>query len=269
MHINLLPRFSEIIRVTAKIEAKDAARDHPLLLGTAKVGSKSIQMFYAPFDNVTPNARIAIVGLTPGEFQANNALSAARAALAQGLPAEEAGRLAKIHASFSGEPMRSNLIQMMDRIGLPRVLGIGSTASLWAADSKLVQFTSALRYPVFIDGANWSGTPDMVRTAALREWLLAYTGAELAALPDAVIVPLGPKVSAAMYHLADQGLIDRNKIMDGLPHPSGANAERIAYFLGRKLADDCSSKTNPARLDDAREALIAKAARLSPIPTKA
>ena len=38
-----------------------------------------------------------------------------------------------------------------------------------------------------------------------------------------------------------------------MPHPSGANAERIAYFLGRKSRDQLSVKTNADRIDDARE----------------
>ena len=37
-----------------------------------------------------------------------------------------------------------------------------------------------------------------------------------------------------MHYLAGVGLIDRSRIMDGLRHPSGANAKCIAYFLGNK-----------------------------------
>jgi hypothetical protein len=41
-----------------------------------------------------------------------------------------------------------------------------------------------------------------------------------------------------------------------LPHPSGANAERIAYFLGRKAKGDLSAKTSPGKLDEAKAQLI-------------
>jgi hypothetical protein len=219
-------------------------------------------MIYAPFDHVNDAARIAIVGMTPGAFQANNALTAAKTALQQGRTMEEVAQIAKVHASFSGEPMRGNLVRMMDAIGLNRLVKIDTMASLWSEHSQLVHFTSALRYPVFVDGENWSGTPDMLRTPQLCDWLVTYTGAELARLPKAIILPLGPKVTAAMHYLADLELIDRNRIMDGLPHPSGANAERIAYFLGRKPAELCSVKTNTAALDTAREALRARVSRL-------
>ena len=45
--------------------------------------------------------------------------------------------------------------------------------------------------------------------------------------------------------MAEQGVIQRNQILAGMPHPSGANAERIAFFLGEKAKKDLSAKTNP------------------------
>jgi hypothetical protein len=158
--------------------------------------------------------------------------------------------------------MRGNLVRMLDSIGVARLLGIISTSTLWSNNSDLVHFTSALRYPVFVDGQNWSGSPDIVRTPRLRGWLETYTGTELELLGDAVIVPLGPKVTAAMHHLASKRMIDRERILEGLPHPSGANAERIAYFLEDKPAHLCSAKTNTATLDRAREALRLSVGRL-------
>jgi hypothetical protein len=46
----------------------------------------------------------------------------------------------------------------------------------------------------------------------------------------------------------------------GLPHPSGANAKRIAFFLGRKRHEDLSNKVDPAGLLAAKAALDAKIA---------
>lgn len=165
---------------------------------------------------------------------------------------------------IGAEPMRTNLVRMLDLIGVGRWLGVASTASLWSDRGDLVHFTSALRYPVFVDGQNWSGQPDMVKTPALRGWLEAYTGQELSELSSAVIVPLGPKVAAAMQNLAAQGLVDSHRILEGLPHPSGANAERIAYFLGDKAAERCSTKTNTAALSAARSRLEDHIAALMP-----
>lgn len=258
---NLLPQFADIIRTTETFDLTVASPDHPLLIDQTKAGERQVQMLYAPFDHINRTARIAIVGMTPGAYQAGQALAAAREALLLGKSNDEAARIAKTHASFSGEPMRTNLVRMMDRVGIARLLGLVTSRTLWEVDSALVHFTSALRYPVFVDGRNWSGTPDIVRTAKLREWLVDWTGKELAQLDDCLIVPLGPKVAAAMHCLAAKGLIDASQIMDGMPHPSGANQERIACFLGDKPADQCSVKTNPAALASALSGLVEKVER--------
>ena len=69
-------------------------------------------------------------------------------------------------------------------------------------------------------------------------------------------VPLGQHAEAALLHLASSGGLPRGNILVGLPHPSGANAERIAYFLGRKDRASLSVKTNAARLDEAKRQLL-------------
>ena len=152
--------------------------------------------------------------------------------------------------------MRKNLVRLLDHIGIARTLGIESTAELWGRRSDLVHFTSALRYPVFVDGQNWSGQPDMLRVPDMRGWLERYTGVELGSMRQALLVPLGPKVTAAFEHLSRIGIVDSARVLSGLPHPSGANAERISCFLGDKPAELVSEKTNAASLHAARSRLI-------------
>ncbi|MET3710766.1 hypothetical protein ABIC65_001468 [Sphingomonas trueperi] len=253
---NLLPQFAPLL-LEWNLQHTEDALDHPkFTMAQCEIGGRSVQMIYAPFDHINYTAKIVIVGMTPGRSQAVSALRAASSALVAGDAIDLAAEKSKIFASFSGEPMRSNLIRMLDLIGVAKLLGVPSTAALWSDAAHLVHFTSALRYPVFVDGQNWSGQPDMVRTPQLRSWLEAYTGTELSMLHNALVVPLGPKVSAALRHLANEGMIDASRVLDGLPHPSGANAERIAYFVGDKARERCSSKTNTASLDHARERLV-------------
>lgn len=235
-----------------------------LAIARSEVSGRELRVQYAPFDHVNRDAKIVIVGMTPGLFQARQALLAARDALRDGKSNLEAARAAKVHASFSGEPMSGNLVAMLDLVGVAEWLGIESTAQLWSDKQHLVHFTSALRYPVFLDGANWSGAPDMVRTPLLREQLERNTGQELADLRDALIVPLGPKVSAAVIHVARETGIARARILDGPPHPSGANAERISFFLRSKSEADCSVKTNTRTISAARANLEEKLSTLSP-----
>lgn len=263
MSLTLFEEFAPVLTSLSDAEIDDPQSAQRLKMASEHIGARHVEMIYAPFDHINTSARVVIVGMTPGRFQAANALRAARRALLEGRSVAEAAAAAKTFASFSGEPMRTNLVRMLDLIGVGRWLGVASTASLWSDRGDLVHFTSALRYPVFVDGQNWSGQPDMVKTPALRGWLEAYTGQELSALSSAVIVPLEPKVAAAMQNLAGQGLVDSHRILEGLPHPSGANAERIAYFLGDKAAERCSAKTNTAALSKAKADLTARVASLT------
>ena len=73
---------------------------------------------------------------------------------------------------------------------------------------------------------------------------------------------MGASVSEGLHWLVAQGVLPAERILHGLPHPSGANAERVAYFLGKKQRDALSGKTNGAQIDAARAALLAQMAGL-------
>lgn len=150
---SLFPRFAATVRDLTDVEVSDPRTADKLALAHADAGGRTVSMVYAPFDHMNPTARIAIVGLTPGLQQARNALSAARAALRRGASVIDAAAEAKVFASFSG-PMRANLVAMLDQIGVARHLELASTALLWSERADLVHFTSALPYPVFVDGEN-------------------------------------------------------------------------------------------------------------------
>lgn len=219
-----------------------------------------LSVYYAPFDYINHDAKIVICGITPGFQQAILALEEASKQLRQGATAEAAKLAAKNIASFGG-PMRSNLIRLLDYIGIAQKLNIGSCSQLFGSKSNLVHYTSALRYPVFKSLKNYSGTPSMVSKPILRKQLENYLLPELKQLNSStLIVPLGPKVEEALSLAVNTGSINQDQVLGGLPHPSGANAERIAYFLGEKPANRLSAKTNPIKIDAAKEEVIAKVA---------
>jgi len=236
----------------------------------AGASTASLQMYavddltvdYAPFDHIERGAQLVIVGLTPGRTQAANALMSLQSDLRLGTPVETALANAKRTASFSGA-MRGNLLAMLDAIGAPRVFGRQAASEFFAAGDGLVHFTSTLRYPVYVGGQNYSGNPDPLRTPLLRGMIETLLAEEAQALPRAIWIPLGRHAEAALLHLTERGDLNRQQVLCGLPHPSGANAERIAYFLGRKRADELSAKTNAARIDAARELLVNQIAGLS------
>jgi hypothetical protein len=222
--------------------------------------SGSLSIYYAPFDHINAEAKVVICGITPGFQQAILALQEASKQLKSGATVSEAKLAAKNTASFGG-PMRSNLIRLLDFIGISQKLSINSSSELFDNRTDLVHYTSALRYPVFKSLKNYSGTPSMISNSILRKQLEQNLLPELAELGSSTIyIPLGPKVEEVLIFSANSGVIRQEQILGGLPHPSGANAERIAYFLKEKPADKLSSKTNPRKIDDAREKVMAKIA---------
>lgn len=229
-----------------------SSKAHPVDAAELRIAiDGNIAVQYAPFDHIQDSARIGIVGITPGRFQATAALEELYKALRNGNSLQQALRLAKGHASFSG-PMRKNLVAMLDHIGIAKWMGIPTTSSLWLENTSLVHFTSILRFPVFVNGENYSGSsPGMLSTPILRSQIKQWFCEELRILPDVLWIPLGDKVTEALRFAASEASVNA-RILTGLPHPSGANAERIAYFLGNKPANQLSAKTNPHRIDSGR-----------------
>lgn len=252
MNIDLFERFSPVIQSLTANELDGTASSLNAKLRLAIDGD--IEVCYVPFEYVNPKARVVIVGITPGRTQMINAIREARRQLDQGADPLNALIAAKRTGAFSGS-MRPNLINLLDCVGVNRWLNIQTCDDLFGKSADLVQSTSALQNPVFIKGENYNGTPNMTRHPFLRKQLVTYFGADANKMADALFVPLGDKVTEALHFLADQGLMKKDRILDGLPHPSGANAERIAYFLGRKNRSALSAKTNADKLDQARDSM--------------
>jgi hypothetical protein len=218
-------------------------------------------MYYCPFDYVNPDAKVVIVGITPGKTQMRNALAEARQQLMRGKSEQEALIAAKRTGAFSGA-MRSNLVALLDHIGIHRWLSISTCADFFSPTCALAQTASVLRYPVFKSGADYNGNPSMTGHPFLQRYAFEYFGKEAASLKEAVFVPVGTKVAEALTYLSHKGFLCPHRILDGLPHPSGANAERISYFLGKKRKQDLSAKTDAVRLDAAKDHLSGMVRRL-------
>ncbi|MDR7015117.1 uracil-DNA glycosylase family protein [Acinetobacter sp. 3657] len=249
--------YSSMVTAIKKLKvgmSKDLVNLEPLRIKQ----DGSLSCYYIPFDYITKNAKVVLVGITPGKTQLFNALCSVQNSLEKGLSEEEVLRVAKNVAAFSGT-LRNNLIKLLDYIGLHEKLGISSTAGLFDKDAHLVHTTSVLKYPVFINGKDYSGsTPNMLKHPLLNEMIDAYLMEEIRQLPKAIYIPLGPKVSQVFEYLIQQGSLEDHQVLFGLPHPSGANAERIAYFLGNKARESLSIKTNPDLLDQAKVKILEK-----------
>lgn len=216
-----------------------------------------LSIYYVPFDYINQDAKIVIVGITPGFTQLKNALIAAQSNIKAGKSFDETLIDIKKKAAFSGA-MRKNLVDMLDFVGIQKWLGINSCADLFNIQSHLLHSTSALKFPVFVKGGNYNGTPNMTKHPLLKSHLLAHFGKEAEMLKNSIFVPLGPKPAEAMQLLVKTGVVTESRVLFGLPHPSPASMERINYFLEKKPKSKLSIKTNPDVIDSAKQSIINK-----------
>jgi hypothetical protein len=94
------------------------------------------------------------------------------------------------HGSFAG-PMPTNLICMLDGIGLAGALEIDKCRSLFEERSDLVATTSAICHPIFVDGENYGGSsPKIASVPVLRSFVHQVLAANLARVAEALVVPL-------------------------------------------------------------------------------
>lgn len=251
MHMNttLFQKFQSVLRSSEP----PVVRDPRLLIDQ----DGALQVYYAPFEYINPTARIVLVGITPGPTQMFNANSEARRVLLEGKPETEAMRTAKQVAAFSGEPMRSNLIKQLNHWGFHRWLGLKDASEFFEGDQKLLQTTSLLRYPVFMNGDDYRGTPDMTKQPLLRKQLLSGFVEEVQAFPDAVFLGLGPTVQKVLDKLVSDRVLPADRVIGGLLHPSGNCTYRINYLIGSRDAPPPHA-TNPVPYDAGRRAFASK-----------
>lgn len=217
----------------------------------------TLEVYYSPFEHINAHAQVVICGITPGKTQAMTANRIARDQLKAGASVTDAQRAAKQAASF--DKLRANLSGLLDEVGLHHYLHIDSCQALFGHEADRVHYTSALRYPVILEnGAGYNGTPHPEHHPYLRHLMDHCLAEEARQLPNSLWIPLGTGATKALAYLVKQGLLDAHRVLQGLPHPSGANAERIAYFLGRKPKALLSNKTNGDALDKVKAQLSAQ-----------
>lgn len=199
-----------------------------------KDDKKNIEIYYAPFEYVNEQAKVMIVGITPGLHQMKMSFSTVVDMKNQMIDDEEILQEVKKRSSFEGT-MRKNLIAMLDELQLQSYLGLSSTSELFNTASHIVQTSSVIPYPVFYKGKNFSGsTPNILKTDLLRKYVIECFATEIEKLHNPLIIPLGVNVTKVLNFLADNHYIDPNSILYGFPHPSGGNGHRHKQFAENK-----------------------------------
>ncbi len=195
--------------------------------------SKKLQCFYAPFDYINPDAKIILVGLTPGKTQMTNALNSVIESYTNPIRADKDSILlkAKQFASFSNgarSKTQDNLIDILKKLGYEKELRISNLIDLWGKAGNQVQFCSVLKYPVFKNGGNYKDDPSSRNaTPDLKKMINKFVEDLQLIDPNALLIPLGGQVHNVITKLnKDKKIPQRLKLTEFgevvfHPHPSG------------------------------------------------
>ncbi|MGM4960877.1 hypothetical protein ACT4MK_36795 [Bradyrhizobium barranii] len=214
-----------------------------------------------PFEHVNVDARLVIVGITPGATQRDEACEAAGRLLRRGLPDGEILRQVKKLAAFGGQAMRPNLERMIDALDIMALLGGGRASELWGGRAHLLHATSVVPHAAFVKGKPFAGSfeeiqrVDVLRRSFERDFLPTLHHLRR----DSYFIGLGPTPAAALSFAADKGLIDRSRILGWLAHPSTSGGSQVSIYLGEKKVEELKER-DPVLLR--AKALVAASANM-------
>jgi len=197
---------------------------------------KGLEIYYAPFDYINKSASVVIVGITPGWSQMEKSFKTFISEVNNSSTYSIALRKVKTESSFAGS-MRTNLIKMLDELGLNSKLNLLSCEELFNTDNELLHSTSALKYPVFKNGKNYTGSsPSPIENEFLWGQIEKNLVDELSYFEDKLIIPLGKNVNNILTKLESVNKLNSNCVLRGFPHPSGANGHRAKQFETNKVS---------------------------------
>ena len=180
----------------------------------------NIEIYYAPFDYINPQAKIVIIGITPGLQQMIQSF--------QAIKDGKSLREVKDLSSFKGS-MRTTLVKFLDELKINNILKIQSCESLFNINNKYLHSTSLVKYPVFDKGKNYSGV-NILKKKILLDFIEDNFLKELEVFQGNIIVPLGNSVSSTIDYLNTKHQLKLKCFLKGFPHPSGLNARKNIQF---------------------------------------
>ena len=222
-----------------KLPLKNKYTKEELLIKDFLVDSeKNIEIYYAPHNEyLNPNAKVFIIGITPGFQQMSTAIATARKELEVNDDIQEIQYKCKVAGRFSGS-LRKNIISMLDGIKLNKALELQSCSELFEDKDYLLHTISLIPYSVFVNKENYSGhTPKLMKSDFLMKYVYENFISEFKNLnnpENILLIPLGKAVEEVLIKLREDGVIKENQILVGFPHPSGANVNRLVQFEKNK-----------------------------------
>ncbi|SFC71781.1 Uracil DNA glycosylase superfamily protein [Bacillus sp. OV322] len=193
---------------------------------------RDLEIYYSPHNEfINTEAKIAIVGITPGWTQMKTAFQEAKLRVSEGMEDIQIFKEVKMAASFSGQ-MRRNLISMLDDCGIAEAVELDASSSLFHDNRSLLHTTSVIKHPAFYRNKNYTGhIPKISSSSVLSAYAFNCFPNELEKLKhQLLVIPLGKAAEAVITDLANKQKLPNHFYMYGFPHPSGANGHRFSQL---------------------------------------
>lgn len=230
------------------------------------VGKYKLQ--YVPFEHVNREARLVIVGITPGNNQLDLAYGKAQELLWAGWPDGEILAEIKKAGAFGGSAMKPNLLKMLRHFHFEKILGIDDVGSLWDGNAGLLHSTSTVPHAAFKAGKMFAGSfNEVMASPLLRECFIdCFISSAEEMNKDAFFIGLGPCPQAALEWCVQEGVLSRKQVLGALCHPAATGGSTVKYYL-REVTKDALKPADPVRnrtewLDRAYEQMRAASSTL-------
>lgn len=211
----------------------------------AKIDER-IKFINAGFDHPNPEAEVVIVGITPGKNQLENGYESRDVISAS---KEESLERKKKYA-FKG--LRDNIDQMLDSIGVYRILNIEKCNTIWDKDFEKVDFTSLIKEAAYeyVGGRKeaFNDADKIAKSEKLRERFYNGFVKDCEQYFNAkMFIACGHKVYRILCDLKEKGIISVPVI--AIAHPSNNNRIRVLFYQGKEEDSliDCKNDAEEAR----------------------
>jgi hypothetical protein len=263
--------------------------NHLMRLGAAGVGAPEFrlgklgiyELQYTPFEYVNRDAKLVIVGITPGNTQLELAYQTAQKLLKVERPEAEVLVEIKKTGAFGGPSMKPNLLKMLRHFRFEALLGINDVESLWGSNAALLHSTSVVPHAAFKSAKMFAGRFDEVMASPLlRECFMdCFVPSAREMAREALFVGLGPCPQSALEWCVEKRHLRREQVLGAFCHPSRAGGSTTPYYLRQVARQDLNDR-DPVRgrcdwLDQAYEqmraataALLGAGLPLAPVPAR-
>jgi hypothetical protein len=234
----MVPIYLNRYRDFISAQGKAAVRTAGVRLATHEKDA----LDYIPFEHIERDARLVLVGITPGPTQLGLSYEEAARQIRSGASDGAVLREAKRVAGFGGSSMRPNLMRMLNHFGFASIYGIRYIEDLWGSHARLLHSTSVVPHAAFRREKMFAGSFADVRASPIfwESFRRDFVGSIPELNPDAHFVALGQTARDALDWCVANGHLRHDRVLGAFAHPSTSGGSTVDVYLGLKSSVDLS-----------------------------